>query len=310
LKTSNHNTGYPNVSLRQLSYFVNVAETGQIQTAANRVNISPSAVTDAIKALEQTLQTPLVERHHKGMNLTAQGQIFYQHARSILNQLDESVASFRHQSRDQKDKLRLGATVAVMGYFLAGPLSRFNSVFPNIEIEFVEQSREQLEQSLINQDVDIGVMITSNIQHTEKLNSITLFESRRSVWCATNHPMTKLDEVSIYEIGQQPFIQLDMDESRRNTDEICELFRIQLNRSMETASVEAVRTMVANGRGVTVLSDLLFRPWTLDGGRLQSLSIKEMIPSMNIGVAFLKQQKPRAAVELWLDFLKPDYLSA
>jgi len=58
------------ISLRHLRYFIAVAETGQIKRAAQRENISPSAITDSIKHLEETLSAQLLERHRNGMNLT------------------------------------------------------------------------------------------------------------------------------------------------------------------------------------------------------------------------------------------------
>lgn len=302
-----HNSIQSRVSLRQLRYFTCVAENGQIQAAANRINISASAVTDAIKNLEQTLGVKLVERHHKGMNLTHQGHLFYQHAISMLNQLDESVNLFRHKADRTTEELKIATTVAVMGYFLPKPLLRFYHAFPNIKVTLVEKPRERVEESLVRDDMDLGVIITSNISSRQELETETLFQSRRSVWCSANHPFSRQDEISIHEICKQPYIQLDMDEAQRNTDEICDLYDIDFKRVIVTSSVEAVRALVASGQGVTILSDLLFRPWTLDGGRLQSRSITELIPSMNVGLVRKKKQSIKNSVQIFSDFFKQEF---
>ncbi|MBB1208508.1 LysR family transcriptional regulator, partial [Klebsiella pneumoniae] len=57
---------------------------------------------------------------------------------------------------------------------------------------------------------------------------------------------------------------------------------------LRTSSVEAVRSMVANGGGVAVLSDMVYRPWSLEGRRIETIQLKDPIPPMNVGLAWRK----------------------
>ena len=297
----------PEISLKQLRYFVAVAETGQIQAAARRVNISSSAVTDAIKSLEGSLETTLLRRHHKGMTLTHEGQQFLSHASAILNQVDQTLNLYKYPAVGINDKLIVSTTVSVMGYFLPTPISRFKHSHPNVDVNLMEQSRAQLETAILQDDADIGIVITSNVDEDDRFSTETLFQSGRSLWCSAMHPFANLDEVSLQQICEQPYIQLNLDEAERNTREIWNQYNLKPEKIIHTASVEGVRSLVANEQGLTILSGLLFRSWSLDGGRLQSRPIVEMVPSMNVGLLWRRDREVRPALQSFIDFFKQEF---
>ncbi|MFT5503382.1 MAG: DNA-binding transcriptional LysR family regulator [Gammaproteobacteria bacterium] len=297
----------PEISLKQLKYFVAVAETGQILTASQRVNISPSAITDSIKSLEASLETSLLSRHHKGMTLTHEGQQFLSHASSILNQVDQTLNLYKNPAVGISDNLTVSTTVSVMGYFLPTPLSRFMHSHPNVEIKLIEQGRSSLEKSIQRGESDIGIAITSNIVNDDRYVIETLFQSGRSLWCSAQHPFANLDEVSLQQVCEHPYIQLKLDEAHRNTREFWSQHGVLPKKIIKTASVEGVRSLVANEQGLTILSGLLFRPWSLDGGRLQSRPITEMIPSMNVGMVWNKSREIRPALKSFIDFFKQEF---
>jgi DNA-binding transcriptional LysR family regulator len=194
-----------------------------------------------------------------------------------------------------------------MGYFLPTPISRFMHSHPNVEINLVEQSRSGLEKAILRGDTDIGVAITSNIDSDKRYVSETLFQSGRSLWCSIKHPFAKLDEVPLQQVCEHPYIQLELDEAHRNTREIWAQHGIKPNKIIKTASVEGVRSLVANEQGLTILSGLLFRPWSLDGGRLQSRPVTEMIPSMNVGLVWNRDREIRPALKSFIDFFKQEF---
>ena len=62
-----------------------------------------------------------------------------------------------------------------------------------------------------------------------------------------------------------------------------------------SASIEAVRSLVASGQAVTILSDVVYRPWTLDGRRVERVDLVEKIPTMDVGIAWTKRNLSPAA---------------
>jgi DNA-binding transcriptional LysR family regulator len=84
------------LNLRQIRYFVAAAEAGKVVAAASAVGISPSAITEAIQELEETVGTPLMTRHRDGIRVTYDGYVFLQHCRNILSAL--TAATSRHRA--------------------------------------------------------------------------------------------------------------------------------------------------------------------------------------------------------------------
>jgi DNA-binding transcriptional LysR family regulator len=85
------------VSLSQIRYFVAVAEEGHVGRAARRLRIAQPPLSRQIRALEDELGTPLFARTPRGMRLLRSGEVFLDHARSILAGVDAAVASVRER---------------------------------------------------------------------------------------------------------------------------------------------------------------------------------------------------------------------
>jgi len=295
------------ITLRQLRYFVATAETGKIQLAAKRVHMSPSAVADAIKNLEDLLKVKLFDRHRAGVNLTYDGHRFLDNARSILRRVNDSVFAFQNETENIEGNIKIGASVTVISYLLAGPISQFERIYPNIKIELREDSRLNLEQHLRANDIDLALIITSNLSTQQGLQVQGLFRSQRTVWCAENHRFAELSKVPIKEIEKENIIQLSTDEAEPNIMQIWRRYGCKPNIRLRTQSVEAIRSFVARELGVTILSELLYRPWSVDGTGILSRPVDEPIPTMNLGIVFCDNSQ-HPALACFIDFLKHELL--
>jgi len=294
------------LNLRHLRYFIAAAETKKIQLAAEKGHMSPSAVADAIKSLEGILGTTLFERHRSGVSLTYDGYRFLDSAHRILNMVDDSIFVFQNQKKNIEGRFILGASVSVVGYFLPIPLGQFEKIYPKVQVNIVENSRDGLERQLRAEEIDIAFMITSNIKVSEGLEVAILFRSERTLWCAESHRFAKMDKVPLAEIAKESYIMLISDEAEANTNQFWKRFALKPNVRIKTQSVEAVRGFIARERGVAILSNLLYRPWSLDGTRILSKQIEEPIPSMNLGVVWKSNKRLSLIQQQFIDFLKQD----
>ncbi len=254
-------------SLRQLRYFVATAELGQISQAAVELSISQSAVTTAIKELEQILGVGLFLRTPHGMNLTEAGRQFLSHAYDILNKVDEALR-LDFVSSDIEGVLTVAATYTVIGYFLPVHIERLRRLFPKLEIQLFEQNRESIEEGLLTNRYDLSVLLTSNILDPQ-LATETLMSSTRRLWVPAQHPLLQREDVGLREIAQEPYIMLTVDEAAHSTLKYWSQSPYQPRVMLRTSSIEAVRSMVANGLGVAILSDMVHRPgrWKDAGSR-------------------------------------------
>ncbi len=296
------------ITFRHLRYFIATAETGKIQLAAEKVHMSPSAVADAIKNLEEILETQLFDRHRTGMKLTYDGHRFLDNAQSILGLLNDSIFAFQNETVSVEGEITIGASVSVMGYFLPVRLSRFEKIYPKIKLTLVENTRRNLEQLLLDGQIDIAFMITSNISNSDGVVVKTMFRSERTLWCAESHRFAAMERVSMAEIAKEKYIMLITDEAQKNIGQIWSRYRLKPNIWVKTQSVEAVRSFIAREQGVAILSDLLYRPWSLDGTRLSSRPIVEPVPTMNLGIVWLNSKRQSKAEKLFTDFLIHDLM--
>ncbi len=278
------------ITLKQLNYFIATAESGQVSHAAVELNISQSAVTAAIKALEEELGVRLLERTHSGVKLTIEGTRFLGHARNITGAVAAAVRSPLREPRGHSGKLRLGMTYTVMGYFMSRHYSRFRKTYPNVSLEVVELSRTALERALAKGEVDMAVMLVSNLANTEDIAQEVLIRSTRRLWLSSDHHLHERSEIGLADVAEEDYVMLTVDEARKTASRYWDAAGLSPRVVLATSSVEAVRSLVASGVGVTILSDMVYRPWSLEGQRIEVRPLVEPIPSMDVGLAWARER--------------------
>ena len=290
-------------TLRQFRYFIAVADSGQISRAAMEINVSQSAVTAAIKSLEELIGAPLFERHAAGVSLTYEGNLFLDHARHIVANVEEAVQLPRRIRENVSGTINMAVSYTVAGYFLPPHLSRFARGFPNVNINMTEANRNEIEEGLIAGTFDIGVVLTSNIINQEDLSHDTLFRSRRRLWVDAHHRFLQREKVSLQDIADEPYIMLTVDEASNTAQRYWNRTPHTPNTIFRTASVEAVRSLVANGMGVAILSDMVYRPWSLEGRRVDVIPVSDPVPTMDAGFAWSNSAERSNATSAFVEFM-------
>lgn len=284
------------ISLKQVKYFVATAELGQISRASRELSVSQSAVTAAIKELESTVGDRLFTRSSRGVELSPTGRRFLEGAYRILAAVEDALQPVE-SAGIATGILNVAATYTVMGYFLPHHLERLQRLYPNVDIRLHEQTRDSIEEGLLSGRFDIAVLLTSNVLNPE-LNTETLMRSKRRLWLPSGHALTRSDSVGFGDIARKPYIMLQVDEAAQTTHRYWQQTPFQPTISLRTSSIEAVRSMVANGQGITILSDMVYRPWSLEGRRIESIKMTDPIPQMEVGLAWSREREPNSTPAL------------
>lgn len=291
------------LTLKKMKYFLAVAESGKVTSAAREVLfVSPSAVAMAMRALEDFIGAKLFERHPAGMRLTREGERFRGYCLKTLSLVDDAASALRRKS-PLGGHLGVVASPAVHGYFLPPLLARFRRLFPAVGVELTEMDRGEAEQALAKGGTDVGVLLTSNMRDHKNLRKIRVVSSSRALWCSAHHRLADRPMVSLSEIAREPYIQLTLDEAEENTKSFWARHGEAPRVSLRTNTVEAVRGHIGHGEGVAILSEMLFRPWTLEGDRLLFKPVRESIPNMEVGIALRKRAPVPPPVRAFCDFL-------
>lgn len=273
-------------TLRQLQFFVAVAEQGSVSGAARQLSISQSSVTEAVQALESDLGVALFERRARRLEITHKGSQFLRHATKILTDVSDARIAFRREATPMTGKLALGVTSLVAGYVLSEVLSRFRRANPAVTINAIEDNGDYLEHLLIGGELDVAVMVTSNIRDRAALLVETLQVSPYRLWLPLGHPLTAAESITLDQVAAEPLIMLTVDEIEESTSRLISALGVRLDVAFRTRSVEAVRSLVATGSGVALLPDLVYRPWSLEGDRIEIRDVSGDLPSVQVGLAW------------------------
>jgi DNA-binding transcriptional LysR family regulator len=293
------------LNIRHLKYFVATAETGQVSRAAAALNISQSAVTAAIKDLEGTIGTVLFRRSGSGMELTELGREFLRHAREVLAKLEDALR-ISHANADEGGVVRVATSYTVMGYFLPYHLDRLRRIHPRLEVQVSELNREAVEEGVVKGRFDLGLAITSNVENPVLVRE-TLLRSLRRLWLPTGHVLAQRRTVSFAEIATEPYIMLTVDEAAHTAMRYWNASGFVPDVRVRTSSIEAVRSMVANGAGVTILSDMVYRPWSLEGRRIVTIPTDPAAPSMDIGLVWAQDREQTLQAHLLARYFREAY---
>lgn len=292
------------LTLKQIRYFIAAAEAGQISQAAIEMNISQSAVTAAVQNLEAVLGVALLRRTHGGVELTIEGGRFLARARNIMAAVDDAVRSPLGDERQERGVLRIGMTYTVTGYFLPRYYARFASTHPGITIELKEMARRDLEAALVRGEVELALMLVSNLANRAEIASEILLRSRRQLWLSSDHPLCQVPAITLADVAREPFILLTVDEASQTAALYWEKAGLRPDVRVETYSVEAVRSLVAAGVGVAILSDMVYRPWSLEGQRLEQRQLADPVPSMDVGLAWRQGARLSPPAEFFRAFMR------
>jgi DNA-binding transcriptional LysR family regulator len=145
------------ISLHQLRTFVEVAGSGSVRAAAERLVVSQPAVSAALAALQREIGAPLFERDGRGLRLTEAGKTMERYARRILVLIDEGAQQTRLAAEMGAGVLRLGAVTTVAEHVLPGLLQAFRTDHGAVTIELHVVNRISVWKLLENWDVDLVV---------------------------------------------------------------------------------------------------------------------------------------------------------
>ena len=156
--------------------------------------------------------------------------------------------------------------------------------------------------------VETGYLAQQRSLHDRRsICSRLLLRSTRRLWTCANHPLLHKDSVRLADLAAEPFLMLTVDEAERSAMRYWQLTPHVPNVIFRTLSVEAVRSMVATGMGITILSDMVYRPWSLEGHRIDLKTLDDDVHTMDIGLAWKSKARLSPAARAFCEFVALAY---
>lgn len=196
-------------SIRQLRYFVEIAEAGSFSAAAERLYIAQSALSRQIKELELHLGSALFERTARQPRLTAAGLAFLDRARRLLADLDKAERLAREVGQGLRGSLRLNhsSTVPLTGQLLQR-LGTYLEANPGVSLEIAQQSSEAQLEDIAEGRLEIGLLRLPVLRQHEGVELHALFDEPLLLAVAAIHPLATAASVRLGQLREERFISI------------------------------------------------------------------------------------------------------
>lgn len=276
------------MTLTQLEIFSLVAELQGFTSAAHRLGISQSAVSHAIKGLEQELGVALFRRHQAQVELSDIGAQLLGRARAMLglaNTLQQEAADARGMKRGT---LRIGSFgPTASNHLLPKILSQFRLEYPGIEVHVDEGPDRQVIQWLDERRIDIGFVVLEQ----ERFDTFALFEDQMVALLPADHHLAACEQVSLKDLCNEPFALTEAG----STELVVRLFneaRLTPNVRYRCSQLLSTLETVSRGEAVSVVAQA-----SLPAGSDQRYVQRALSPRVprQVGLAVLDRRQSSPA---------------
>jgi DNA-binding transcriptional LysR family regulator len=240
------------MELRQLEYFQAVSRLGGITKAADRLRVAQPSITVAIQKLEKELGITLFDRSQKNLILTIEGRAFLQRVDDILGRLDDTVVEMNDYRLLQRGSLKIGVPSMIGAILFPYIFAGFHKIHPQIELTVAEEGTMAIRRHLEQGELDVGVIITSNIG--DRL-AITPIATTSLVLCLPPaHPFGRQTAVNFSDLRDEPFILVKEDTySRQLILQECAKHGFSPRVAFSSSQIETILGLVEEGVGVSFL---------------------------------------------------------
>ncbi|MFF2014090.1 LysR family transcriptional regulator [Streptomyces sp. NPDC058195] len=243
------------MDLRQLEYFVAVAEERNFTRAAERVHISQSGVSAQIRQLERELGAELFDRSARTVALTVAGKAALVHARAALAAAGEVGQAVGEVTGLIRGRLTVGMVVGCTLTPLFDALAAFHEAHPGVEISLLEDRSDRLLDDVHTGAVDLA-LIGAATATPEGLDALTLISERLVAAVPAGHPLAGRRRLTLRDVVAHPVVCMPPGTGLRTVfDQACTAQGLRPTIALEASAAEAIAGLAARGLGVAVLSD-------------------------------------------------------
>ncbi len=292
------------ITLRQCVYFSAVAETGVMAQAARKLNVSEPALADAIGKLEDLTGLQLLERFHaRGVTLTSQGRHFLVAVRRLLHLAEDVELLAAELAREMAGELRVGCFQTIAPFILPALIRAICEAFPRADLRAQEDHHHRLIAGIVDGSFDLVIIYAMSALPPE-VETRSLVRLQPYAVMPADHPLAGRREVTLAELARDPLVLFDLPGSADYFEGLFARAGLVPRIAFRSQSSESVRSVVANGLGVSVL---VMRPPTdisYDGGLLASVPLDRSVPALDILAAWRKDAPPMPLRQHTLDTLE------
>jgi DNA-binding transcriptional LysR family regulator len=261
------------MELRQLEYFIAVAEEANFTRAAERVHISQSGVSAQIRQLEHDLGATLIDRSGRSASLTAAGAAALDHARAVLASVDAVRKAVDDVNGLIRGRLVIGMVTACTVTPLFEALAAFHLAHPGVEITLIEDNSDRLVERVRSGAADLALIGASGIAPLG-LDALPIVSERLVAAVPPGHPLAGRARATLDEISAYPIVSMPKGTGVRTVfDQGCAAKGIRPDIALQASAPGAVADLAIRGLGIAILSESMVAG---HDGRLKALAIDDI----------------------------------
>ena len=289
------------MDINQLEVLVTVARERSFSRAAEVLDRTQPAISQAVRRLEIETGEVLFDRSSKDGTLTYAGEVLLDYARQMLN-LRQAAQNAVHELRDLKQgKVTITANEHTVFYLLP-IIHEFRKQHPLIKVEVQRGVASRIPTEILAREVELGVI--SFTPNDPALRSIPVLTDGLTLIASPNHPFAGKKEVSIRDLGNETFIAHNAPSPyRKKVIDAFEKYKTRLIIGVELPSLEAIKRLVERGTGIALVPKLTAVS-EIESGHLAALNVKELKLDRKLNIIYRRNSELSHAAQAFLKLAK------
>jgi len=290
------------LELRQMEYFLALAECLHYKVAAEQVFISQSALSQQIQRLETILGEQLFERHNRKVALTTAGVLFREEAIIVVNQMKRSMERWRFRVDGGEGILKIGFVASAMQTFLPKVIKRFSKRHPKVKFYLEGLTNTVQLKALEQKQIDIGFVRSR--QGGPAMNRLSVFEENLTLVLPKDHPVSAKNFENFGQFENESFILFPNEQSQMYYQQILNLCNEHgFNPQIKHRSIHGptIFKLVESGLGISVIPNSLK---DIHNYKVKFIELKKIRQKTELSAVWNKVND-NVALNDFLEVLKP-----
>lgn len=277
------------VTLRQLEYFVAIAEEQSITRAALKCHVTQAAISQALKELEAALGVQLaIRRKSKGVHLTATGRAVVTRSRTLLGEVRHLVNAADETAGSASGTYTVGCFTTLSPLVIPEVAEFFARNYPNVRLETVEGPGPEIQERMLRGQIDVCFIYEAQ-RHTE-VSTVLVRERRFRVAVAADHPLAAHRAVTLADLENHPWALLNIEPATYLNEAMLRRFGVEPNLVYRSADIRTIRAIVGRGLAYALLMEEVAE--SHEGRPLRFLPVVEDLGTNSVLAALPRGVRP------------------
>ncbi len=295
------------VDIRQLSYFIGVAEHRSFTKAAEALHVTQPTLSKMIRALEDELAAQLFDRTVTPIELTDAGAALLPSAKQVVRGMERIKSEMDDVVHLAQGTVRLGIPPMIGMRFFPAAIERFHARYPGIQLEMIEQGGRRIEADIEHGALDIGFVIEP-IAHSERFHAHPCIDEQLRLVMHPEHRLASRGSVELTELSAESFVLFREEFTIRHLiADACMRAGYQPQVAFESAQWDFIAEMVGIRLGVTLLPESVCRLLSTDRFRVVPIA-PQPIP-WRMSMIWRRDHYISHAARAWIQSIREQPLS-